>query len=805
MKGSTQLFKINLRRLLLKPEVREILVPLLTAIQSEGCTIWDTEGQIPLAIPTEEQGESYPIELSGEVLGWVRGGEGAQSVTKLLAYFAKRELEKKQLAHEALDKYREITLLYNISQKLTACLDIKEVAKVVLDEAQRLIKSSRGSIRLLNGSTGELETLAQFGQGGEEPAKLKVGEGIVGQVIASGMGEIVNQVSRDPRKAADEIPVKCLMAVPLKTNDRAIGAISVSTVEAHSYAAGDLKLLTMLASQAASALENAILHESQLEESRREALLFRLGSQIRYSLDLDTILETAVSEIRSLLDIDRCFFMWYRPHAALPAWEVVKEARTKKCASLLGYYCADEIGSFGGQLIDRETVRIDQVENAKDYKMREFCVQGGLKSIVALPIQTRSGAIGAIAAGSCGSTRPWSDREVELLEAVANQLAIAIEHAQMYETSQTVAQEAQTQAQQLQCTLEELQQTQSQLIQSEKMSGLGQMVAGIAHEVNNPVNFIHGNLEYAHQYSEALLGLIDLYQEHYPEPEAPILERIEAIELDFIRSDFPSLLSSMLLGTERIHEIVQSLRNFSRLDEAQMKPVDIHEGIDSTLLILQHRLKSSSRAFPIEIAKEYHELPEIECYASSLNQVFMNILSNAIDAVEEKPDKVGKIEIRTELIAGDWKRAIAHRGLKTQNLKQGRDLSAGDRYPGWKSLACITPQSSEVCEVCAAIPGTLPHTSFVIIRIRDNGYGIPENLQKQLFDPFFTTKPAGKGTGLGLSISYQIVVEKHGGELLCFSKPGEGTEFAIIIPLKQSVEVQTEEVLNCLPSWVLSS
>ncbi len=802
MKGSTQLFKINLRRLLLKPEVREILVPLLTGIQGEGCTIWDTAGQIPLSTQTLEEGESYPIELSGEVLGWVRGGEGAKSVTKLLAYFAKTEQEKKQLAHEALDKYREITLLYNISQKLTACLDVKEVAKVVLDEAQRLIKSSRGSIRLLNSSTGELETLAQFGQGGEEPAKLKVGEGIVGQVIASGTGEIVNQVRSDPRKAADEIPVKSLIAVPLKTNDRAIGAISVSTVEAHSYAAGDLKLLTMLASQAASALENAILHESKLEESRREALLFRLASQIRYSLDLDTILETAVSEIRSLLDIDRCFFMWYRPHAALPAWEVVKEARTAKCASLLGYYCADEIGSFGGQLIDRETVRVDQVENARDSQMREFCVQGGLKSIVALPIQTRLGAIGAIAAGSCGITRPWSDREVELLEAVANQLAIAIKHAEMYETSQTVALEAQTQAQQLQCTLEELQQTQTQLIQSEKMSGLGQMVAGIAHEVNNPVNFIHGNLEYAHEYSNALLGLIDLYQEHYPKPEAPILERIEAIELDFIRSDFPSLLSSMLLGTERIHEIVQNLRNFSRLDEAHKKPVDIHEGIDSTLLILQHRLKSSAGAFPIEIVKEYQDLPEIECYASSLNQVFMNILSNAIDAVEEKPDKGGKIEIRTQLITGDWKRAIAHRGLERQNLEQVRDLSAGDRYSALKSCPCITPHPSEVC---AAIPGNLPRPSFVMIRIRDNGYGIPEQLQKQLFDPFFTTKPVGKGTGLGLSISYQIVVEKHGGQLLCFSEPGEGTEFAIIIPLKQPVEVQTEEVLNCLPSWVLSS
>ncbi|MCT7982410.1 ATP-binding protein [Laspinema sp. A4] len=180
----------------------------------------------------------------------------------------------------------------------------------------------------------------------------------------------------------------------------------------------------------------------------------------------------------------------------------------------------------------------------------------------------------------------------------------------------------------------------------------------------------------------------------------------------------------------------------------------------------------------------------------------MNILSNAIDAVEERRDKGGKIEIRTELITGDWKRAIANRGLEQPTLEQIRDLSKGDRYSALKSCACITPHLSEVC---AAMPGTLHPPTFVIIRIRDNGSGIPEHLQKQLFDPFFTTKPVGKGTGLGLSISYQIVVEKHGGQLLCFSEPEEGTEFAIIIPLKQPVEVQTEDVLNCLPSWVLSS
>ena len=284
------------------------------------------------------------------------------------------------------------------------------------------------------------------------------------------------------------------------------------------------------------------------------------------------------------------------------------------------------------------------------------------------------------------------------------------------------------QNEELKQALYKLKQTQSQLIHAEKMSSLGQLVAGVAHEINNPVNFIHGNLNYVNDYIQDLLSFIQLYQQHYPNPTAEIAEQAEEIDLAFLEEDLPKLLTSMQVGTERIREIVLNLRNFSRLDEAELKVVDIHEGIDSTLLILQHRLNLESDSPNIEILKNYGDLPKIECYAGHLNQVFMNILTNGIDALLEAKDKDKKqIRIRTEARDSDW----------------------------------------------------------VVVAIADNGPGMSQEVQQHIFDPFFTTKPVGRGTGLGLSISYQIVVEKHGGQLKCISAPGEGAEFLIKIPVQQ--------------------
>ncbi len=288
-------------------------------------------------------------------------------------------------------------------------------------------------------------------------------------------------------------------------------------------------------------------------------------------------------------------------------------------------------------------------------------------------------------------------------------------------------------ARQLEQALQQLQQTQTQLIQAEKMSALGNMLAGIAHEINNPVSFIYGNIAPAIEYIEDLLELVMLYQQHHHPPDLAIQKYLENIDLDFLIEDLPKLLSSMKMGAERIREIVKSLRNFSRLDEGEKKPVDIQEGIDSTLLILQHRLKAQSDRRAITVEKDYGTLPKIECYAGLMNQVFMNIISNAIDALESE-------------------------------LNQNPETS---KAPVIRISTKISPDN------------------FLVISIADNGPGIPLEIQPRLFDPFFTTKPVGKGTGLGLSISYSIV-EKHRGQLKCISEIGQGTEFIIQIPLQVS-------------------
>ncbi|MEB3180152.1 MAG: ATP-binding protein [Nostocaceae cyanobacterium] len=283
----------------------------------------------------------------------------------------------------------------------------------------------------------------------------------------------------------------------------------------------------------------------------------------------------------------------------------------------------------------------------------------------------------------------------------------------------------QQQADRLANALQELKHTQAQLVQTEKLATMGQLVAGIAHEINNPVSFIHGNLIHAKEYIRDLLNLLYLYQKYYPEPSPEIQSIIEEMEVDFLIADLPNILDSMQLGANRIRDIVISLRNFSRTDESGMSLVDIHQGIDSTLLILHNRLKGSGGKQPITVIKEYGKLPLVKCYASQLNQVFMNIISNAIDALE------------------------------TQKSPQIISIKTAE----------ISPDS-------------------VMISIADNGPSIPEELQQNLFEPFFTTKPIGKGTGLGLSIAQHIIEEKHHGHLKCISEPNQGVEFVIAIPIE---------------------
>jgi len=483
------------------------------------------------------------------------------------------------------------------------------------------------------------------------------------------------------------------------------------------------------------------------QQLKLERLMGTILDRIRSSLNLEEILKTAVEQVRQFLQTERTVIYRFSPD-----WTglVVVESVQSGWMPIIGLDIQDNcfiekyIPLYLEGLVN---VNCDIHNSDRNKCYVKLLAELQVRANLVAPILQGKKLWGLLIAHHCSGPRAWQDSEIECLKQISWQLAIAIQQSTLFEQAQTEISERKQalaalrdsearerlKAIQLEVAMKKLKNTQSQLIQNEKMVSLGQLVAGVAHEINNPVNFIYGNLTPAEVYSFDLLQLVQLYQQQYPQPTAEILDKMQDIDLDYISSDLPNLFNSMKVGAERIREIVKSLRTFSRLDEAEMKFVNIHEGIDSALLILQSRLKSQNGNQLIQIVKQYGKLPKVGCCAGQLNQVFMNILANAIDALEEY-EKAATVEC--------------------------------DR------IATIT------------IRTYLAECDRIGISITDNGPGIPELVRQRLFDPFFTTKPVGKGTGLGLSISHSIVVERHGGELTCISTPGQGAEFVIEIPVR---------------------
>ncbi|MGF1536286.1 MAG: GAF domain-containing protein [Elainellaceae cyanobacterium] len=468
--------------------------------------------------------------------------------------------------------------------------------------------------------------------------------------------------------------------------------------------------------------------------AKQKGLLNQISAQIRKSLKPEVIQKTMVHEIRQLLNADRVVI--YRFEADWRGLVVVESVVQPWCSTLGNIGADDCFAEEYAELYRQGRVEAIPDVEAADIEAchKDFLRQLGVRANLIVPILDQRKLWGLLITHQCSGPRQWKESEIELLQALAGQFGVAIQQAELHTQTKRSAALAEERAQQLEVALQELKQAQSQLIQTEKMSVLGKMVAGIAHEINNPVTFIHGNITHLKGYCRGLVQLVELYQQHYPTPPVAIAQRIEAIELDYLLEDLGKVLQSIEIGSIRIHQIVTSLRTFSRLDEAEKKAIDIHAGLDSTLLILQHHIRAQPNRAEIQIFKEYGDLPLVECYPSQLNQVFMNLISNALDALDQQIADSGRADI--------------------------------DEAPYIK-IATQVRDNKAVITIC------------------DNGPGVAAEDQHRLFEPFFTTKPAGKGTGLGLSISHQIVVNKHGGQLRHTSEGVKGSQFEVVIPLRQ--------------------
>jgi signal transduction histidine kinase len=740
---------INLKTLLGKnKEATTVITNLLTAMGT-SIGIEDAEGRLLLGEANANSKAKYPVALAGEILGWVMGGEKAETIAGLLTHLAVKEAEKKTLGNEVLGLYRETNLIYNFSEKLVASLEVPAIAGAALEQARQLIKASGGAIMLLNEETHVLETAATFGHGIDAQTGRKLGEGIIGSIAETGNAEIVNDIQADSRHLKEESVINSLLCAPFKIKEQVKGVIVLTSDTPVVYTAAELKLLIAIASQAALAVENALLHEKLVreatrksEERRRELeiavqertaelakqkenveLLSEIGKEITASLDMDTIFYKLYEHVNQLADAAVFGVGIYHPEKQQIEYRLAIEkgkryapyTRDTRDKNQFPVWCIENRQPILINDVTAEYSRyISKYEEPEEIVLEDGTSYEKPYAMIYLPLVAQDRVLGVITIHSF-QKNAYTEYHLNLLQNLAAYTSIALDNADAYRR--------------LDATLQNLQATQQQLVTQQKLASLGQLTAGIAHEIKNPLNFVN---------NFAVLS-VDLAKELREELVKRKAKNVNGDDF----ADIEEILDMLVQNAEKINHhgkradsIVKSMMQHARGSSGQREPAEINVLLDDAVNLVYHGMRANDTAFNVTIEKEYDETAgKLSVVPQDISRVFLNLINNACYAAYQKKTAKSKEQTAT---ANDFSPTLS---VSSKNL--------GDR---------------------------------IEIRIRDNGSGIPPDIREKIFNPFFTTKPTGQGTGLGLSISYDIIVQQHKGEIKIETEEGKFTEFILSLP-----------------------